>query len=450
MRDLNIWHVVSRSAAVQIIVSGLSGLLGIFTSRLIISHYGVAAYGQYGLLTSLPTLMPFADLGIAVVIVNSIAGSSDPQSDPVVRRTITSAFRVLLISALTIVTMSLVIQWAGWWPLILGAGLLPGGDMVAMACLMIFGLGLPLGIGARILVGLGRNPLQAAVQGLNAPIIFFCVLGLTASSAPGGNLVATASFLASAACSALGLVIASRLIHPQIGEALKDVVRLRAVPNVKVLDTAWPMVVQMISLPIAMQTGRLLLSHMGTSADLAQYNLASQLFGIALQSIATAGVAFWPYFAKARSERTTKSPMRPTAIFAVGGLVIGLAVCAILPFIVQLVAQGQIELSWTLVLAFLVFTVVQAAKYPAGMYMTDARGLRFQIIPILLMIPLNLTLIWWFIPIVGAAGPVVATSISVVVCQVLPNLWWVRRDLRRRADDVSDSPDPQQPDGEVS
>ena len=61
------WRSVGSTAIMKVLVMGTSGLLGILTSRMILSHYGTDAYAQYGLLASLPALLPFADLGIAAV-----------------------------------------------------------------------------------------------------------------------------------------------------------------------------------------------------------------------------------------------------------------------------------------------------------------------------------------------------------------------------------------------
>lgn len=426
---MSIWHTVGRSAGIQVAVSGLSGLLGIITSRLIISHFGVAAYGQYGLLASLPALIPFADLGIAAVIVNNIAGSKDPATDEVVRRTITSAFRVMMTSGLVIVAVSILLYVSGLWPAVLGDGLLPGGDAAATLCLAVFGIGLPMGVGSRVLVGLGRNPLQTAIQGLTAPIVTICVLVMVAVGTAAANYLAVASYLALASVLSMMLLVSGRLLRPQVGAAFRDVPKVRSRPGVPVLHLAWPMLVQMIALPIAMQTGRVLLSHRGTIADLASYNLASQLFGIVLQAIYTAGVALWPYYAKARSDGQRASPASATAVFTAGGLVMGLALTVLLPFVVDIVADGAIVLDLPLVAAFVLFVTIQAAKYPLGMYMTDSKGLRFQLLPIFVMIPLTLGFAWLLIPVLGAAAPVLATCISVLVCQVVPNVLWVKRDL---------------------
>jgi hypothetical protein len=66
---------VGSTAAMKVVVMGLSGVLGIITSRMIIQQFGTDAYAQYGLLSTFPTLLPFADLGIAAIVINAVAGS---------------------------------------------------------------------------------------------------------------------------------------------------------------------------------------------------------------------------------------------------------------------------------------------------------------------------------------------------------------------------------------
>jgi hypothetical protein len=96
------------------------------------------------------------------------------------------------------------------------------------------------------------------------------------------------------------------------------------------------------------------------------------------------------------------------------------------------VSAGAIVLDFWLVAGFVAFVGVQATKYPLGMYMTDKQGLRFQVLPILLMVPLNLGLSWWLIGVLGAGGPIIGSAVSVLCCQVLPNFWYVARDLKSR------------------
>ena len=102
------------------------------------------------------------------------------------------------------------------------------------------------------------------------------------------------------------------------------------------------------------------------------------------------------------------------------------------PWLAALASGGRLTLDTALVVSFVVFVALQAAKYPIGMYMTDLGGLRFQVIPTILMVPISLGLAVWLIPEMGGAGAVVGVSVAVFLCQVIPNLLYVRWDISKR------------------
>ncbi len=414
----------------------LSGGLAFITTRLIIEHFGIAAYAQYGLLSSLASLVPFADLGMSAAVMNAMSEAAAPRTDDIVRRTLISALRVLVVSAAVLLGVAVVLTGLNVWPGLLGSGLLEGGGAAALLCVAIFAVSLPLGIGQRILTGLGKNHVQIAVQALAAPFILVSVLTLIAVGARTGNFLPALSYLAGAFVATVSTFVAARLIKPQLKIALRAAPKIRTVPGVKVMSVAWPMLAQMLALPIAMQTDRLLLSHLSDTAHLAQYNLAAQLFGFIIQSIAAAGLALWPIYAKARTGRVVRSPIGMAAGFLAGGLLIASGLAVVLPSITPVLSDGKISLSPWLVWSFVAFAGAQAAKYPLGMYMTDLPGLRFQVLPIMILVPLNLGISWALIAPLGAAGPVLGSALSVVFCQVLPNFWYVKRDLVRRREEV--------------
>lgn len=435
------WRVVGGNAAAKVLVMGISGAMAVVTTRLIIQNFGVDAYAQYGLLASMAALVPFADLGMSAGIMNAVAGSDSPAMDPVVRKTVMSALRILCMSASMLILVGLMLGVTGLWPAVLGEGLLSGGASAAVVCVVVFAITLPLGVGQRILTGLGKNHIQIITQALAAPFVLITVLGLVMIGADAGNYLAVLTYLAGTLVALTALLLASRYIRPQVGKAIRAVPKVRSVPGAKIMDVAWPMLVQMLALPIALQTDRLLLSHLGTSAELAQYNLGSQLFGLLLQTIGAAGIALWPVFARSRADRHIRSPFPLTIGFLGVGLLLAGALSVLLPWITPIVSDGEIFLDPWLIGGFFAFVGVQAAKYPLGMYMTDLRGLRFQVIPIIVMVPINLGISWYLVGIIGAAGPIVGSAIAVGLCQVLPNIWYVVRDLSRRQCEATGQPE---------
>ena len=132
------WASVQRTALSKVLVMGVAGVFGLINTRIIIGHFGTGAYAQNGLLATFPSLMPFTDLGIGAVILNTVAGSEDLPRDAVVRRTLTTAVRVLLISSLVIATTGVVLGLLGAWPTLLGEDLMDGGGTTATLCLLVY------------------------------------------------------------------------------------------------------------------------------------------------------------------------------------------------------------------------------------------------------------------------------------------------------------------------
>lgn len=425
-------RLLGPTAVTKFVVMAITGLVGLFTTRAIMGHYGVRDYELYTLVATLPTLLPFADLGMAAVILNAVGGSANPREDPEVRRAIVTAMRILANSGLVITAVCVVIALLGAWPLLLGVDL-SGAELMPLVCLAIFSAALPFTVGPRVLIGLGRNTTQIASTALTAPFIFI-VVQLLAQFAPqsAGRWLAVVSYVASALVVLVAYALAWRAIDPQLRQAIKLFPRIRSYPSMRAMQIAGPMLLQSLVLPVAMQTDRLLLSHFTSGNELAQYALAAQLFGLINQTIMATGVALWPYFARARSAGEIRSPAQATLLMTSGALAAALALTALLPWLWPFINHGKFEMTVWLIVGFIVFVTMEAAKYPAGMYLTDERGLRFQIVPVLALVPINIGLSIALIGPLGAAGPIWGSAISVLVCQVIPYHLYVRHDINRR------------------
>jgi O-antigen/teichoic acid export membrane protein len=283
--------------------------------------------------------------------------------------------------------------------------------------------------------GLGRNHVSIALLGLQTPVVLVCLVGILTFHTGGGSYLPVIPYIVTFFISAVSTYLAGRQIRPAFAGALRDAPRLRSVRGGKVFDIAWPMLIQMIALPIAMQTDRLILSHVSDVENLAQYNLASQMYLPVWQVVSSAGVALWPVFARARAggSKAAVSPLRMSAVFGGAAAGICLLISLIAPWLAARASGGRIDLGVGLLISFSIFMIFQATKYPMGMYMTDARGLRYQALMIVLLLPVNLGLSWYLAVQIGAAGPVIGSAVGVFCCQVVANWVYVRRDLRARA-----------------
>jgi Na+-driven multidrug efflux pump len=109
----NAWRTVAKSASARVLILPMSAILGILNTRLIVQHFGADAFAQYGLLVAIGTLVPFADLGMSAAVMNAVAASNDAHRDEHVRRVLTTAIRVLVASAATLLTLVVIVSVAG-------------------------------------------------------------------------------------------------------------------------------------------------------------------------------------------------------------------------------------------------------------------------------------------------------------------------------------------------
>jgi O-antigen/teichoic acid export membrane protein len=430
------WRSVIHSAGARVLVMPFTAVLGILNTRLVIEAFGRNVYAAYGLLVGIGTLLPFADLGMSAAIMNAVGGSDHPTDDRHVHRVLVTSIRVLSASGTAIIVVAGIISLGGWWPTIMGDGLLPGsgGANAAGLCLAVIGLTLPIAFGQRVLTGVGRNHIGVIVTGMQTPIVLGVIWFVYHRHLGTGHgaYLPVIPYLATALLALVCTIWAARLIHPAIGRALRDVPRLRRARGERVFDVAWPMLIQMIALPIAMQTDELVLSHVSTSKSLAEYNLASSLYLPVWQVVSAAGVALWPIFARARArgDRAAQSPMPLAAGFGAAGMFACLVLSLLSGWLTQLASGGKIHLTSLTLISFSIFMIFQAAKYPLGMYMTDAPGLRYQAYMIVAMVPVNFGLSVVLARAVGTAGPIIGSAVGVFFFQLVANWWYVRRSMR--------------------
>lgn len=429
-----VWRGMLTSGGTRLLVLPVSALLGILVTRIVIEEYGTAAFAQYGLLVGIAALLPFADLGLSAAVVRAVSTSTDPAHDPEVRRVFVSTLRVLVCSASVMTVLALGIWATGSWSALLGPGLLSGpGPLAATLCLLLIAVTLPLGFGQRLLTGLGRNHVAVAIGGLQTPIVLGAVLLVVWADLPAGPYIAVFAYVASLLLALACALYGARVIRPVLGDAVREALHLRSVRGARVFDVAGPMLVQMVALPLAMQSDRLVLSHRAGADVLAEYNLAAQVFTPIWAVVSAAGITLWPVYQRRRASGRDESPLRMSLFFGAAAGLASIAMAVASPWLADLATGGAITLGWGLVAAFTVLMTLQGLKYPAGMYLTDPAGLRFQALMTVLMLPLNVGISWWAAGRIGAAGVVLGSVVGVLTCQVVANALYVRHVRARRA-----------------
>jgi O-antigen/teichoic acid export membrane protein len=153
-----------RSVVIRLgtMVSGF--LCNIIIADLIVDKRGIAFYGIFALITSIPTLLPFIDLGFGNFIFNSFA-KTESDRDLLERQTGSVFFLLIILTFLTTILMAFftfVLEWNF---------LLPEGTeqnlILASFCIgVITAFSIPISLGSRKLQAEFRNNWVIAAQGM--------------------------------------------------------------------------------------------------------------------------------------------------------------------------------------------------------------------------------------------------------------------------------------------
>ena len=108
----------------------------------------------------------------------------------------------------------------------------------------MYAAALPLSVGQRVIVGMGRSATQVISTGVVSPALTCMLLAAVVVRLDAGNAVPVMSYLANTLVSLICIVVAWRATRPLLADAMRDVPRLRAVRGVRIIDTAGPQLVQ--------------------------------------------------------------------------------------------------------------------------------------------------------------------------------------------------------------
>jgi O-antigen/teichoic acid export membrane protein len=424
---------MASSAGARLIVLPFTAVAAALTSYLVIAYAGSATFGAVSLVGTLFLLVPFADLGLGAAIVNAVSTRDNSaeeadQSILVVR----SAFIWLVVSGVTLILLAALAALSGVLTDLVGIDdehYLNANAAIFLA-VAPFAAALPFGVGQRILLGLNKNHL-VNLYSAATPITSVGVTALLISAHVEPIFLACATPTGIFVAAVLAFFVSLR----QAGWGLRQIMRrpARRLPRSLIWRAAVPMMVISIMTPAGQQTGRLVLSHVGTPSQLAEYALAFQFYVPTLSIATSAGVALWPIFARDRSANN-RSWNRAILTMATLGLLLALGYGLLIAPVASIVSQGKITVSGELALALSLLLVAMALLQVPGMLLTTPKLLAFQSYCAGLMAAITLAASLVLTPIVGASGPAFGALIGVSLGQLTPSLMRSRRVLRSRGD----------------
>ena len=414
----------------RILGTPVVALLGLANTAIVVRETGEAVFGLVSLVATITLLFPFADLGIGATVLSAsamlVGGNRDQNAVDVIRR----GYSVLFGVAGVLIAVAVCIMALDGWSAVVGFSSGPDDRWAITVAACVFALTIPAGLGARILVGIDRNPLATLVL-MSCPAFGLGLTGLLYVIDASGIWYAVSSLGGLLIGQTIGTVLALRLSG--LGWSAFDRVSPSRTGSRLLAGSMWLFLVG-VGLPIGSQTGRVLLAHLSTPAELSRFALMAQIYAIGWQVLSTAALAYWPIFIKRReaTEVTVRMWWRLTGTFGAVAAIAALCLVPFGPWAATVLSGGQIDVSAWLALAFGAVLVGQALHLPALVLLTRPNEARWQALWALAMAVISIGLGCVAAVRFGAVGVVYASALAIFAAQVLPDLLWVPRLVRRR------------------
>lgn len=400
-----------------------ASLATLLTSRLIVTHWGLSTFDGYALVVAVMALLPLNDLGVGAAVTSAFAehGPSSPRA----RRTLLTALRVLSVSAAVVILASVAIGAAGGWPRLLGAD--ANGNWFYAAAVGTYALSFVPGAGQSMLLGLNRNHVAVWVSGAMYPLTLVLVVASWAAGARGGwVLLAPAAAILVVNCALAA--VAGRAAGLSWRQLLRDLPAPREHPGASIRAVSGPMLVVTLAVPLALQSDRLVLSHVSTGRAVADYAVTLQLFAPVLALVTAAAAPLWPIWTRVRTAGERGPTLSAVLLGFCGATALCCAVVAALADpLGHLVGGSRIGLGILLPVAAGAAIVMQAAAFPVAMALMDPPGIRFVATCSAIGLPLNVGLSVVLGQHLGASGPLWATTAVGLLVQTVPAVRFARR-----------------------
>lgn len=424
-------RAVVLGAAFRVVGTPVIALVGLVNTALIVRQTGEAVFGVVSLVSTLILLIPFADLGIGAVVTSACSRRGRLCDDPEAVATVQRGFRMLILVAAVLILTSVMVMAADAWHFIIGTRTGPDDALAITLATCLIALGIPAGIGIRIIIGLNMNQLAVLLSMTNVVFALMITLMLKAAGAIGIWYAISGPFGA-----LVGNCIATALAMRMSGLRLSAFSRPGAeYANSRLLQGSLWMFVLSIGLPLGLQSHRLILSHVSNPDELSRFALTAQIFAVVWMVFDTAGMALWPVFVKRRSdvEASMQLWLKAVGVFGTLSLVAGAGFVIFVPWATALLSDGQVVATRALAAAFAALLVVECIHLPSGVMLTMPREARWQSFCIMVMGMTAVVLGIWWAGIWGGTGVIAAAVLAMVFAQVIPDFVWIPRLLRRRA-----------------
>lgn len=388
--------------------------VSVATVPLTLPYLGAERFGMWVTINAIVLMFGFANLGIGLGLMNSIA-RSEGDGDIVAERAIISIALVVSLGIACVLTVVL----AGIFPFVPWASLLNVRSPLAVseaapstaACIAMFLVGLPLSLSGSVWNGLQRTYVAYFFYGLGAILSLACiVLAMVCGMGVPAMVLAASGGPVFANVLSGATLFATR---PHLCPSLRLVSR-HGVRVVAGMSVAFFLV--QVAMAVATSSDTIVLARVIGPTAVSEYSVVSRLFAVPLVLGTALITIFWPAITEARGAgdeawiaRTARRIMQLDLVF-----IVPLAVVLVLvgPAIAAVMTQGSLSPQSPLFPAFAVATVMIVFASTVTVFLNSG-GIVWPTAACWgVMAIANIGLSVWLCSVVGASGVLWATAIT--------------------------------------
>lgn len=403
---------------------------------LVVGYLGKEQYGMWLTMSSLVAALGPLDLGIGLGLLTVVSDAYGRDDREAARRAISTAVAMLTtIAALATVTFGLLyflVPWARVFNVTSPTAVTEAGPAAAVL-FGAFAIGMPLGIVALVQLAHQSGYISSAWAIAGNVGSFIALLAMIYLHASLPVLIAALTGV-SLLTAALNGVFLFRRQRPWLMPRLRDVDLRVARPLLK--TGSFFVVLQLAGLA-AYQLDNFVIAQILGAGAVPEYAIPSKLFVLAPTLLSFVLMPLWPAYRESMArgdpawvKRTLRRSILLAAAFNIPS---SLVLMVAGPFLLHLWVGSTIHPTTLLLVGLGTWTIMNTLNGPFAMLLNGANVVGFQAVCSILMAVANVTISIFLVQRIGVSGAVYGSVISQAVFILIPEIWYVRRLLRRLA-----------------
>jgi len=400
-----------------------SMLMTIVSVPLTLNYLGPERFGLWMTVTSVVSMLSFADFGIGSGLLSVVAEASGRDDQIAIRRYVSSAFAVLILIAACILSVFFLfvfpaVDWAHVFNVHSPTARADAGPAIAtlVACLACST--------AALIVPRVQFALQ---QGFVSNL--WVSIGLFASLA-GIWLVATVH-------GSVAQLVMVMLGTPLVAAGINGIIFFRrnkqyrpswllvnAAAIKRILSTGIFFVVLQLGTSISFASDKLIIARLLGAEAVASYSVYERVFGVGTNLMLMMLLPIWPAYAEAwvREDKAwVRRTLRRSLALSIGvSTAFSVSIVFLGPLIVSLWTRKDVPVQPVVLYCLAIWCVLQCTQNALAMLLNGLHAIRVQVISSTLIACLAIPLKFLLVRDLGAAGAVLASSIAVACLSLVP------------------------------